>query len=225
MAFRSKTKTKPAAKPEKKQRAALPVKDCCGAQRGHKSTCPKLTAEEQAEVAETETNGASDLLDEVVEKERLPVSPQVADGQIIAALRGIEESLSRLAESVDTIKIQIGSYVNEVRVRATGETLPPVAKAPRKVKPAAEPSPEPAPEVESPKAKPEPAAEQKPAPAPKAETPKAPTADEIRSAFLAFASRKGRDAAVALLQSFGAAKLTEVESAKLPALFAKLQEG
>jgi hypothetical protein len=208
-------KTTPAkAKPAEKKRPPLPVKDCCGAQRGHKATCKMLLDEErgdthgvEADLLDQETLNPSDVLDEVQTEGSVATT-------LVAALRGIEESVSRMAETLDTIKVQIGSYVNRTALQAPPVEAAPTAPKARKAKPAPEATPEPA-------AAPADAGsvdlgEDEPTPPPPPEKKAAPalTMDEVRTAFLGFASRKGRDAAVALLAKFKAAKLGEVEPSR-----------
>ena len=71
-----------------------------------------------------------------------------------------------------------------------------------------------------PVAYPKPAPEKTPPATEEPAPPAAPTVEDVRSAFLGYASRKGRDAAVALLATFGAAKVAEVPTAQFGALVA-----
>lgn len=201
------------------------VKSCCGAIRGHKPGCETLAVSDNDSSLFDDTPNPEPAAF-ITDVERVPATPQVADGAVIASMRGIEEALVKLAESVDSIKVILGSWVNEQRA-APAEKKPRKAKVdePTAAKPKdpnegnessvdlSDPDPNP------PKAKPA------TPPPPKDEAPAGPSVDEIRSHFLAYASRKGRDAAVALLQKFGASKMAEVPEAKLPAFYAALKAG
>ncbi len=224
-------KVKPAEK--KVARAAPLEKDCCGAKRGHKSTCKMLLASERGDdhgierIDPTEPDpgqaGAVDLMDE--ESGLSSVAAGTDQTTLFAILRGVEESLSRIADYTAAIVGCMGSP----------QATPAAPRAARKPKAAplapststgtgeyiTPPPPDDAGAVDLMDDAPPPPAPPKAAPPAKA----APTLDEVRTAFLGFASRKGRDAAVGLLSRFNAAKLGDVDAKHYPAILAAVKEG
>ena len=182
-------------------------KVCCGALRGHKPDCTGSAAEDLFDGGPV--GPVEDLADVAVEEAAF------AANAVVAALRGIEAAIVHLADSVDTIKVIIGSAANSQKVHkeqiekavdAAVATPPKIRKA---VKPEAAPvAVEPEPEKST------------PAPAVKAVTV---SLEEVRSAFLAFASRKGRDEAVAILGRFGAPKVGDLPPAQFPAFLSALK--
>lgn len=65
----------------------------------------------------------------------------------------------------------------------------------------------------------------KAAPAAPPAPPKQPTVEEVRSAFLSYASRLGRDAAIALLGRFSAAKVADLPAERFSEFLTALKEG
>lgn len=79
------------------------------------------------------------------------------------------------------------------------------------------------PEKKKPEAKKETEKEKTPEPAPE-NAPEQPTYQETAAAITKLSRAKGREAAVAVLQSFGAEKLPEVDPSQFSAVLAAVQE-
>jgi hypothetical protein len=220
------------AKPRKVEEG----KPCCGRKRGHAPDCTRMVAEPEGPEAQVEAAAAA-----VAEEDNeAPAQP----GPYLAALQSIAASLEALAGAAS---LSVLKALPEGQPAAQEP-----ARKPRKPKEAPEAAPSPAaaqPAGQEPLLSPSsgpvdpsypccnarlasgihksdcPVAYPKAAPAAPAKVapPAAPTVEQVRSAFLSYASAKGRDAAVALLERFGAKKVAEVPAEQFPAFLGALK--
>jgi hypothetical protein len=121
----------------------------------------------------------------------------------------IEERIDALRESIE----KLTASVNALTARYSEAGPEPVAEKPKAEKPKAKA-----------KAKPEPKAEAEAKPEPKAEKPKEITLTELAKDFTKMMGDKGRDAGVALLAEYNAAKLTAIPKDKWPEVHGKIQQ-
>jgi hypothetical protein len=225
-------------------RAKAQAKPCCGALRGHRADCTGEAPGVLPGEAEVLAGTGADV-------EERDQASEVQPGPYLAALQSIASSLEALAELVLTG----GLPTLALAAPAAPPAAPEAPRKPRKAKEAAPPAADGngalpgLQEAQAPAEAPRDPVRlccgarvaagihmsncptlnlsvPPPTPAaPPAAPPAAVSVEEVRSSFLSYASRKGRDEAVALLQRFGVAKVGDLPAAQWPALLGAMKAG